>query len=1296
MDGIGLLVAILVGAAVTVPIIAIVALVRANGARRQIEEYAYKLVDLRGEILDLRRELKQLAERVERAGTSGVIAAQTAVTEEVARAEEVELVVGKPAEQPVMDARVDQPAAAVFAEEEMLAMSADATELLEAEARVEVAAAGIAMLKVDAAAPAAEQEHAIEMSAAGVAEREDTVPAEVQSPVFKPAAVIPKKEEWAEPFVPAPPPVFASVNAGPPRKSWVKRLRTDLPLEEFLGMNFAAKAGIVLMVLGLAYLGQSEFHAMGHGLRDAGLYLVAAVLLGGGIWLEIRERYRLVGRAGIGGGWALLFFTTYALNHVSAMEVLSSNSLDCLLMLVVAMAMVAHTLRYRSQVVTGLAFLLAFLTISPVVLNEYTVYSLVSGVVLALGIAAMALKMNWFELELFGILACYGNHFYWLYKLYPDGVAGHAFTEFLPSAIILVLYWAIFRFSYIARRIETPRQESISTVAALVNVMLLMAELKYQSTHPELAFYALAALGGIEFLLGQLPITKRRRAAFTLLTVIGTLLVFAAVPFKFSGNNIALFWMIAAEALLIAGIVQLEKLFRWLGLVTAAVTGLLVVYESWGLVELRRSSEAPRVQDGVLLLACSLAFYLNSQYVARRWKELFEEFDRAMALAQSFIGWATAFLGVWAVFTADWTAIGWGALLLGAAFGAKKLKSRQLLVQAWMCAVAALVRGAVVNLSLDQMYPQHLTIRFVTVPLLAAIFYFASWLLAAVEDAPLGLRTVTVWAGTVLLAALAWVEMPQAWVAPVWLGLAIMLCLIGRRFGLKQFVLQEHALAVAAVAMLAAVNLDAPKAMERYIPLAGCAAALYAISRFCTLKDAGYRRPAAWLHTWAATGLLAALAWHEAEQPWLAVIWVAFALALAVCDRIFDVEEVPWQAHVLALMAVARAVSVNFFIEGTWRGLHLRLVTIGLVIAALYVLARWMRMPDAAKKLEIQHVYTWVAAGLASWLMWKELQPISLALGLGVFGLVLFEIGEWKKQRQLCWQAYALMAASFARIFFVNLTAAKLPGEMLSPRVYTVAPLALIYFYVWTRLESKKTAAEITRWNMGSLIAYFGSATIAALLYFEVSPEWIIVAWAVMALALIASALVLDKEVFLQQAVLLVAGIAGRGLAHNIYGSSYFVAGGWRGKFSVLSFTALLLLSTLPLAFKLRARYAQRIELQWLSRWLFVQRPEQIFFFVPVGLIVLTIEAKMNPGMVTLAWGTVGFAAILMGLLAGERSYRLTGLGLLLLCVGKILALDAWRLNERDRYITFIAVGASLTLVSMLYSRYRDHLKRLL
>jgi uncharacterized membrane protein len=64
--------------------------------------------------------------------------------------------------------------------------------------------------------------------------------------------------------------------------------------------------------------------------------------------------------------------------------------------------------------------------------------------------------------------------------------------------------------------------------------------------------------------------------------------------------------------------------------------------------------------------------------------------------------------------------------------------------------------------------------------------------------------------------------------------------------------------------------------------------------------------------------------------------------------------------------------------------------------------------------------------------------------------------------------------------------------------------------------------------------------------------------------------------------------------------------------------------------------------------------------------------------------------------MVGERSYRLTGLALLLICVAKIVLLDAWRLQPRDRYLTLIIVGVALLTVSFLYSRYREAIRRLL
>jgi hypothetical protein len=46
--------------------------------------------------------------------------------------------------------------------------------------------------------------------------------------------------------------------------------------------------------------------------------------------------------------------------------------------------------------------------------------------------------------------------------------------------------------------------------------------------------------------------------------------------------------------------------------------------------------------------------------------------------------------------------------------------------------------------------------------------------------------------------------------------------------------------------------------------------------------------------------------------------------------------------------------------------------------------------------------------------------------------------------------------------------------------------------------------------------------------------------------------------------------------------------------------------------------------------------------------------------------------------------------------VGKILLVDVWGIDPRDRYLTFIVLGAALLLVSFLYTRNREALRQYL
>ena len=1245
----------------------------------------------------------------------------------------------------------------------------------------------------------------------------------VQQPVLpKPTTQPPTPSQF--PHIPPPPvlprpaaPITARVSAPQyvaplhtpaPRPTAQQRMKSVFALEETLGTNWLNKLGIIILVLGVALFGIYELGQLGPAGKVALSYAASAVLLGAGIFFENRERYRVLGHTLIGGGWAVLFFTTYGLNHIDAMRVLSSEVADLVLMLAVAIAMVVHTLRYRSQLVTGLAFLLAYTTVT---LSHDNVYSLAAGVILALGLVSITIKLNWFELEVFGILSSFLNHLYWLYKLLGvEGAHGQAFPEYQASTALLFFYWFVFRISYVVRKIKTPFEEHVSTVAALLNTLLLLGIMKFQSVHPELAFYALLVIGAAEFCFAQLPITKRRREAFIILSVLGTALMVASVPFHYTGNNVVILWLVGAEAFLVAGVVMKEVVFRRLGLLTGLLAGAhLVVVDFMQLVTFRNLSEEMLLSVGILFALCAVTYYLNALFIGEYWQELFTDTLNSNLLSlHSYLGGFAAMASAWALCSRDWTALAFAGVMLALAAICLKSKSIHLQVQYGLIGALTLYRVLAVNMHMESPPPAHVSMRLWTIPFLAAAFYLAAkW--AALRDDP-NQRTVRglfAVAGTILTTLLIYYEVPELWrplaaivfavvllevgrwvcyyvltwhshllsalsvlaavtadpfsayrwhtipvhafaalpvvagaywvakrinvpdlqhtnaghvayswigtglmvwvlsealrapwIAVGWIAFAVVLALAMRWIGFRHLGWQANAVAACAVARVFVFKFTLDQTLwqgisQRLATVSLVAAGLYFISRRTTVDEAAHSPVWRYLHTSAATALLATLAWYEAPGGWLAAVWAAFALVLVIVDYHFKLDELNWQVHALAALTVLRSVTVNLYVMETWHGVSLRLLTLAIVAVVLYALSRLVRMPEDWRAREFHHIYSWAASVLVSLLMWYELQPLSVAVGWAVFGLVLFEYGLWRAVKQFRFQAYVAFAAAFSRIFFSNLTAES-ASEFLGPRMYTVLPLALILFFVYAQLKpEEKNLQDDCHLHFDALIAYLGTGSIVALLYFQFASDWVVTAWSVVILSLFGIALLLDRPVFLHQALLLTLGTCGRSLAHNLFGASYFSGGDWTGRYVVLGSAIAVMLACLPFAFRLRSRYKVPS-----NRWAeaLVRRPEQVMFFVPVLLLTLMLALKMRAGMVTVAWGLEGVLIVLFALAVAERSYRLTGLCILLLCVGKVLVMDAWGLAPRDRYITFIILGMALLLVSFLYTKYRETIRQFL
>lgn len=884
----------------------------------------------------------------------------------------------------------------------------------------------------------------------------------------------------------APPPKLGGVLSDEVGRGLLERLKGGLNLEEALGTNWLNKLGVIILVFGIAFFLAFQLQNLGPAGKVLVGYVVSLAMLGGGIWLERKERYRLLARAGIGGGWALTFFTTYAMYHVQAAKVLQSQSADLVLMLIVATLMVLHTLYYDSQVVTGLAFLLAFSTVT---ISNVTMYSLIAGAILAVGLVVVVLRRHWYELEIFGILAAYLNHWIWLSKIIePMGKHKHAFPEFYSSAGLIIFYWLVFRVSYVFRRIADEERERVSTVSALLNTVLALALLKYQSIHPEWAFYALLVMGAVELAFAHVPQLRARRFAYAILATLGTVAIVAAIPFKYSGSNVEVLWLALAEVLLFAGVFAGEIIFRRLGYVACVATFVhMTGIQAARVYGARMDDAIVRGHYGLaLVFAAAVAlFYLDAYWVPAHWPELFEKhFEKRMEVYLSVLAALAGVIGLWVAFPQSPSAMAWGLF-------------------------------------------------------------------------------------------------------------AMVLAYVGERTNTK-------AIAVEAVAIFA--------------------------------------------------------------------------------------------------LAFVRALIINMPDAAHWGAVSHRLVTVTVLVGSMYLGARWSRLPWLFED-NLRDGVRWAASFLGAYLLWFELRPVSVAVGWAVFALVLLELGTARNALHFRLQAYTGLAAAFLRLFFVNLNAG---GELgtLSPRVYTTVPvIAILYYAHWRMTEADTESLDRDNaWKLPSICSYMATIALAGLIRFELDPDWVAPIWATLVVLLMAVAWTTKRRVFEHQAILFGFGAMFRGAMHNLYERGNLAAPAWHSRWLTVGATAALLFVALIPGFQMRELGKEN---EGDSKWkralrALARRPEQVFFFAALALVTVLLSVEMRKGMVTVSWGLLGVIVFLFALWVKERSYRLAGLVLLLLCVGKILIVDIWGLSASDRYITLIVLGLALLLVSFLYSRHREAIRQYL
>jgi hypothetical protein len=804
-----------------------------------------------------------------------------------------------------------------------------------------------------------------------------------------------------------------------------------------LGSNWLSKIGVAILVLGIAFFLAWQLRALGPAGKVLVGTVVAGALLAAGVWGERHDRYRILARAALAGGWSLLFFVAYASNHIPAARVISSQLAGFVLMLAVVAAMVIHTLRFRSQVVTGLAFGIALATVA---LNRVDVYSLTANVALAIGFTVVVVRMRWFELEILGILATYLNHLIWLAPIVaPMGGRVHPFPQFYASAGILILYWAIFRASYVIRE---PVDEKKSAVAGILNTALLLIVMKYQSAHPELVFKALLTLGVVELVLSRLPIVRRKRTSFLVLTTIGVVLVVAAIPFRYAAASVSPLWLLESALLLIAGIVTNERAYRRLGAISGLAAAMqLLSIPAARLIGMRLGPAQPTREwmEGTIFLAAMLAFYAASEWVPRRWPAMFEDaLDRRLARYLSYAAAGMGVIGGYALCLDSGVAVAWIALAVVLAFAGRRFAASDLTIEANIIAIAAVIRVLAINLPSNAvaLTTGHISWRLVTVSIVIAGVFALSrsrWPPAAT------------WTGSALVGLLAWYELLPISVAVAWTIAGIVLLELALKRDSRHLKLQAYVFLVCAFARVFVVNMNAGNAPRLYTIVPVAFGLLFA-----------YERLHASLFAWLSLASVVALLRFELPADMVAIAWAALTLLLVAVAAMSGRRVFLHIGIAVALLTFARAVIHNLYERSYFPppASAPRWLLVAIVAALLFAsLAFAFRLRGAGRWLDAhpEQILFFIPLLLVTILLGVEMRRGMLTVAWGVEAVAVFLFALWVRERSYRISGLVLLLLCVGKIFVFDFWTLTLRDKAVTGMIVGVVLIGVSILYTRNR-----------------------------------------------------------------------------------------------------------------------------------------------------------------------------------------------------------------------------------------------------
>ncbi|MDD5546174.1 MAG: DUF2339 domain-containing protein [Candidatus Omnitrophica bacterium] len=743
-------------------------------------------------------------------------------------------------------------------------------------------------------------------------------------------------------------------------------------LEQKMGKYWLNKVGILVLAMGVTFLISYTFKYFGPFMKILTGYIIGAGLLVIGVKLEKRAGLAYYGRSLLGGGWAIAYFTTYAMYHFQASRIIQSQLVDLILLAAVAVAILLHTLKYKSQEISSVALFVGYFTAT---LGDINYFTLASCLFLAVVSVVLVYKMRWLKMIFVGIALTYMTHIFWVVKqvhasFVPVGVLDVGQVQFWLNNGFVALYWLVFTVSIYLIKDQNENEKKQLAVASFSNFLpfFVLAYSKIYAQYPDFRFPFVFGLGLVYAVLALASSRMKNRVMSTVNTLIALSLVTFAVPLRQIPLSTTVIWLIELPCIMYIGWRFGKKSFRIFGLMLAAAVFVRIITLDFAVSGVFTVFGHDFTLKNFIFFIGALSSYLSVLIARRINDDVRLEKEGALTNVYSFFGTVYLTMFLWDTASKAWL----GVILFEEVF----------------------------ILALIAFWLKDRAFRIYSYALLVA----ASFVLIFTEN---GHNFIWIMAQLPLLLILG-------------LGYEIrpvrVIALVGSAVIFIKALAFDYHLYYTLAFFGAAIT------WKKVILLAGLAAMFlcdYFNRRLGQAERFAGEYPMVKAYSAIGTAYLTLFLWDAVPLRWLSLAWAFEAAALLFTGRM--AKDAYFRAYSLVLLAMFSIRMV--FIDANWGFEAVNWLAFAVemaLFAALYFLYKGLKEASEFEKGVPLSIFV-IAAIVATSIIFKEVGRNFVSLALGVEGAAMFAIGFMAKDKVFRIGGFWLFGLTLARIILVDM-----------------------------------------------------------------------------------------------------------------------------------------------------------------------------------------------------------------------------------------------------------------------------------